>query len=709
MPMPTRERFLSILEKGPLSFRELVYQLGVSRGEREGFKGLVKDMMRDGLIVKTRAGRYGLSARMNLILGRLECHPDGYGFLIPEDGGEDIFIGPRGLKGGMHKDRVVVRVEGFKPAPMLRGRKKGKGGRREGRVIRILERAHKTVVGKLEMGKGFNFVTPVDERIFQEIVIPQKEDKGARIGEMVAVELIRWPTEHLNPIGRVVEVLGDPEDPDVEIEVVARRYGLPRQFPKDVQKEASSIPQEITGEDIVARVDLRGLKTFTIDGETAQDFDDAVSVETLKDGVRLWVSIADVSHYVKEGSALDREAYERGTSVYFPDRCIPMLPEALSNGICSLNPHAGRLAFTVEVEFDKRGGLRSHRFYESIIRSSERLTYTTVKRILADGDAGLRRRYSHILEDLEVMEGLCLELRERRMKMGSIDFDLPEPEIILDIEGRPEDIVRSERNIAHQIIEEFMLLANQVVAIFMAEKGLPFLYRVHEGPDGEKVEDLKDFIASFGLHLKGGPSPKAFQRVLKEVEGRPEERLINHVILRAMRQARYSEENLGHFGLAFDRYTHFTSPIRRYPDLVVHRLLKRALRGGFSAKEREGWETALPGIADHTSTRERIAMEAEREVVDLKKTQFMEDKIGKVYDGFIVGVTGFGFFVELKDYFVEGLVHVSSLQDDYYDFIEKGHCLVGGHTGKTFRIGDRVRVKMVKVDIERRRIDLQII
>ncbi|MBI5286146.1 MAG: ribonuclease R [Deltaproteobacteria bacterium] len=689
----------------PLSFRELVYQLNIPWKERDRVKRLIKDMIRDGILVKIKGERYGLPGRMNLVAGRLECHPDGYGFLIPEDGGEDIFIGSRGLKGGMHKDRVVVRVEGFKPVPA--GRKQGRDGRREGRVIRILERTHKTVVGKLEAGKGLNFVTPSDERILQEIIIPRQEGKGVRPGQMVVAELIRWPTEHLNPLGRLVEVLGEPDDPDVEIEVVARKYGLPYRFPTDVLKEAENVPQEVTDRDMKGRVDLRGITTFTIDGEKARDFDDAVAVEKLKGGdVRLWVSIADVSYYVKEGSPLDKEAYERGNSVYFPDRCIPMLPEALSNRICSLNPHVDRLAFTVEMGFDKRGELKRSRFYESVIRSRERLTYTAVKGILVDEGEGLRKRYSHILNNLEVMEELCLKLKAKRMEKGSIDFDLPEPEIILDIEGRPEDIIRSERSIAHQLIEEFMLAANKEVAKFITRAGIPFLYRVHEGPDEEKIDDLRGFIAGFGYRLNGGLTPKAFQRLLKEVEGRPDERVINHILLRSMKQARYSEENQGHFGLAFDCYTHFTSPIRRYPDLVVHRLLKRALKGSFSAKAKQRWEEALPDIADHTSARERVAMESEREVVDLKKAQFMQDKCGKVYDGFIVGVTSFGFFVELKDYFVEGLVHVSTLRDDYYTFVEREHSLVGERRGKVYRIGDAVKVKVAKVDLERRRIDM---
>lgn len=697
----------------PLSLRELAGVFGISKKDKLEFKKLVMVLVHDGSIVKIKGGRFGIPNKMNLVTGTLECHPDGYGFVVPDEGGEDVFVRQMLLKGAMHKDRVVVRVEGFKPVPA--GRKQGKGGKREGRIIRILERANKTIIGRFERAKGFGIVMPLDKRLTAACVIPPKDECSAKNGDVVVAEIVKWQAEHAKGryaapvVGKVIEILGDYEDPDVEAQVIARKYNLNYKFPRHVIDEAKAVPQTVEEHETKGRIDLRDITTITIDGETAKDFDDAVSIERLKNyGYRLWVSIADVSRYVKENSILDKEAFARGTSVYFPDRCIPMLPEELSNGICSLKPSVDRLAFTAEMEFDNEGIITGYKFYESVIKSIERMTYTSVKAILVDRDEHLLKRYSHIIDDLKIMEELSLKLKKERSKNGSIDFDLPEPQMIIDIEGRVEDIVKSERNIAHGIIEEFMLQANQTVAKFMAHSKTAFLYRVHEEPDNEDLLDFKEFISNFGYHLelKGRARPKTLQRFLEQVKGKTEEKLINHVLLRSMKQARYSEENIGHFGLAFDFYTHFTSPIRRYPDLIVHRLLKTMLAKKFSDKESAKWSAALPDIANHTSKMERNAMEAEREIVDLKKTQFMMDKVGEAFDGFITGVTSFGFFVELKDYFVEGLVHVTNLKDDYYTFFEKQHSLIGERTKKRFRIGDEVRVKIQKVDIGKRQIDL---
>src|SRR3990167_4229684 len=710
MTIPTKPSLLQFMQDKayrPLSFKELTRQMQIPKEQRDLFKKLLKDLVKDGHVIKIRGERYGVPAKMNLISGELTCHPKGFGFVMPEEGGKDIFINPGNMKGAMHRDKVVARVE---------GRSKG-NGKREGRIIRIVERAHKTIVGRFEKGKGFGIVIPSDERVLQEIIIPSKEIKNAKQGEIVEAEITRWPAEHMTPLGKIVAVLGDYEDPDVEIEVIVKKYGLLHKFPHNVITEAKEIPQMVAEEDIAGRIDLRNKNTVTIDGETAKDFDDAVSLERTTQGYKLWVSIADVAHYVKEESHLDMEAYKRGTSVYFPDRCIPMLPEALSNGICSLNPNVDRLTLTAEMDFDHHGNITHAKFYESIIKSAERLTYTKVKDILANnppsppfhkgGQGGVLERYSHILNDLKTMEELCLKIRKRRADLGSIDFDLPEPQIIIDIEGRVEDIVKSERNIAHQIIEEFMLAANQSVARHVAKKGLPFLYRVHEEPDEESIFEFKEFIRNFGYHLKGEKlSPKVLQEVLSAAAGKPEERLINHILLRSMKQAKYSEKNIGHFGLAFEYYSHFTSPIRRYPDLIVHRILKQIMKGRYSEKDKEHWERSLPEIAAHTSNRERNAMEAEREIVDLKKTQFMKDKIGEVYNGIISGVTSFGLFVELEGYFVEGLIHVTNMKDDYYIFMEKEHSLVVERTKKRFRVGDTAKVRIENVDIERRQIDM---
>lgn len=683
----------------PMSFKELSRALEIPKDERNRFKKLLRELVDEGTIIKIRGGRYGLTARMKLVTGKLTCHPDGFGFVIPEEGGEDIFISPGRMGGAMHGDTVVARVE----PPRTTGRKAGKF---EGRVIRIVRRANTTVVGRFRSDRGFYLVEPSEERVLQDIIIPKDEKKGAMDGMMVVAEIIRWPSKGASPCGRVVELLGDPEDPDVEAEVILKKYGLPTKFPAIVISELKDVPSEVIQEDMRGRVDLQDKTTFTIDGETAKDFDDAVSVDILPGGYRLRVSIADVSHYVTEGSALDMEAYARGTSVYFPDRCIPMLPEALSNGICSLNPGVVRLTMTAELEFDRRGEVTGKRFYESIIKSAERMTYTNVKKILEGEDPGLNERYSHLIDDLKAMRELAELLMARRSDMGSIDFDLPEPQIILDIEGRIEDIVRSERNIAHRIIEEFMLAANRAVAEEFSKREMPFLYRIHDEPDQESMTDFAEFAASFGIHFKPGGGPKAFQAVLAKVEGRPEERLINTVLLRSMKQAVYSDDNVGHFGLAFTDYTHFTSPIRRFPDLVVHRLLKVLLKKKYSAREQARMEESLAEIALQSSVRERKAMDAEREIVDLKKAQFMRDKVGDVFEGFISGVTSFGLFVELKDYFVEGLVHISNLMDDYYIFDEKRHTLIGENTHKRFTLADEVTVQIASVDLERRRIDL---
>ncbi|MEE9614694.1 MAG: ribonuclease R, partial [Thermodesulfobacteriota bacterium] len=682
----------------PLSIKELTRGLDVPGEARDGFKRLVKEMAAEGTLVKIRGNRYGLPSKMNLITGEMLCHPNGFGFVKPEEGGEDLFINPARLNGAMHGDRVVARVEGVK-----------RDGRREGRIIRVLTRAHKTVVGRLEKGqRGFSVVVPSNEKIITDIIIPPGEAMDAEEGSVVVCEITRWPAKHLSPQGKVTKKLGNPEDPDVEVEVITRKYGLPQKFPPAVLKEVKAGPARVGADDIKGRVDLRGLKVFTIDGESAKDFDDAVAVErTGKGGYRLHVSIADVSHYVKEGTLLDAEARTRATSVYFPDRCIPMLPEALSNGICSLNPREPRLTLTAELDFDSKGKPVGKKLYESVIKSSERLTYTEVRKVLADRDEETREKYSHIVEAIETMEELARKLNTRRAEGGSIDFDLPEPEIIIDIEGRIEDIIRSERNIAHRIIEEFMLAANRAVAEEFTSRKLPALHRVHEEPDEDAIREFKEFIAAFGYRLEA-KGPKGFQQIVKKVEGKPHERLVNHVLLRSMKRALYSAEEGGHFGLAFKDYTHFTSPIRRYPDLVIHRLVKLLLKKKYGKRERDRMAEALPPIASHSSERERNAMEAERELVDLKKAQFMADKVGERFEGFVSGVTSFGVFVELKEFFVEGLVHVSSLTDDYYLFDEKRHTLMGENTKRCFRPGTEVAVLVDRVDIARRRIDFSL-
>jgi len=680
-------------EEHPLLLKEVLRQLGLKKEEKEETKELLRDLVHEGKIVRIRGNRYGLPSKMNLVVGRVKCHPDGYGFVIPEEEGQgDIFVGARNLQEAMHGDRVVVRVESV--------RKKGK----EGRIIRILERSLRKVVGKFMKGKNYSYVIPEDEKILQEIFIPEGETKRARLNQIVVAEITRYPTERVRPEGRVTHILGYPDDPEVEVQIILHKYDLPHRFSSSALGETRSLSLIPSAEECSDRVDLRGIPTFTIDGEKARDFDDAVSIQEENDGgMTLYVSISDVSHYVREGDALDEEAYLRGTSVYFPDRAIPMFPPELSNQVCCLHPGVDRLTLTAELRYNAGGESRGIRFYPSVIHSNERLTYTIVKKILVDGDGELRERYRLLVPSLELMASLCRQLRQKRIERGTIDFDLPEPEVILNLQGETEEIIRAERNLAHQMIEEFMIAANEAVARFMEERRFPFVYRVHEPPGREAIEEFRRFISHLGYKMGKEParSPREFQKILEAVKGEPEEKVVNNILLRSMKWAKYASVNQGHFGLASEAYTHFTSPIRRYPDLIVHRLLKRAL----AKKNVNVTAEDLARKADHLSRRERVAMEAEREIVNRYRIRFMKERIGDIFEGVISSVTAFGFFVELADIFVEGLVRVTSLHDDYYQYHEKRYCLVGERTHKTFRIGDKVRVRLERVDVERRHLD----
>jgi ribonuclease R len=698
----------------PALLREVMRSMRVPKHQRKAFRLLLNEMVLSGEIVRIKGNRYGLPGKMNLIPGRLQGHPEGYGFVIPDQAGQtDIYVARRNMLDAMHGDHVVARVESFRP------QKTGTGAmRREGRIIRVLDRGTTQVIGRFDWSRNrdFGFVAPTDRRNWFDIYISADQTAGAADGDLVVAEIIRYPTPHRNPEGRVERILGKAYDPKVDTQMIMAEFSLPMVFPEQVTAEAQKVPSRVAPEMTRGIRDLRGLKTVTIDGEKARDFDDAVSIERAPGGrLRLWVHIADVSSYVPWGSALDLEARKRGTSVYFPDQVVPMFPEKLSNGICSLNPNEDRLALTAEMLFDAGGNQVEYELYQSVIRSDERMTYTAVGRILEKDDPELLKRYESLVPDFRLMRELADRLRALRMSGGSIDFDLPEPEIILDLQGQPLDIIREERNVAHRIIEEFMLAANRTVAGHMAERDVPSIYRIHEPPDPDRIADLSLFVASFGHVLKPGPSgeksagpvrPRVLQALLERVKGNPEERLINHVVLRSMKQARYSTENAGHFGLAADTYTHFTSPIRRYPDLIVHRLVKEILQKKKMAPGRADELAALlPEIARTCSERERIAMEAEREVVDLKKVRFMEDKMGEEFFGFITGVTSFGFFVELESFFVEGLVHITAIPDDYYVFLEKEHSLLGQHHRRRFRIADRVRVRVENVNLQKRQVD----
>ncbi|HEY5648959.1 MAG TPA: ribonuclease R, partial [Nitrospiria bacterium] len=554
-----------------------------------------------------------------------------------------------------------------------------------------------------------------DKRIGRDILVSKESSGEAAAGDLVVARITAYPTPYRNPEARVLRVIGKADDPKIDTEMVIAEFGLSKTFPPEVVSEADALPGKVPERDIKGRKDLRNLKTVTIDGESARDFDDAVSVQKVSGGrIRLWVHIADVGHYVAWDSPLDREARNRGTSVYFPDAVVPMLPERLSNGICSLNPKVDRLTLTAEMLFGPDGRRQDYSVYESVIRSDERMTYTAVKEIIEDRNPDACRRYQSLLDDFGLMEELARRLLDRRREDGSIDFDLPEPEIILDLQGRPTDILKGERYFSHRIIEEFMLAANRTVAEHLLALDVPLIFRTHEPPDPDVVKDFFSLVQSFGLapppkNSGGAPKkihPKVFQGIIEKVRGREEERLVNQVLLRSMKQTRYTMANAGHFGLAFDDYTHFTSPIRRYPDLVVHRILKETFKPrGMTRKRKDQLEHTLPDMARTSSERERTAMEAEREVVDLKKIRFLSDREGEEYFGHISGVTAFGFFVQLEGIFAEGLVHIGSIADDYYIYNDKRHCLTGRHKKKTFQLGNRVQIRIENVDLVRRQAD----
>ncbi|WP_432822784.1 ribonuclease R [Trichloromonas sp.] len=696
-------KFLATQARRPQTTRDILAGFRLKRGERQEALRLLDDMVEAGSLIRHKNGRYSLPRQVNLVVGKVSIHRDGYGFVSAPEARQDIFVPARHLGEVMDGDTVAVRVE--------RG---GRSGKPEGRVVRIVERSHRQVVGRYEAGRGFGYVVPADPKVRHDIFIFDQSATAPRPGQMVVARIDAFPSGSRGPEGTVIEILGDADDPAVEILTVAYKHNLPHRFPETVLAAAGEIPDQVLPDDLAGRIDLRSLPLVTIDGETARDFDDAVAVKAEADGrIRLWVAIADVGHYVAPKSLIDREAYERSTSVYFPGQCIPMLPEALSNGICSLNPEVDRLAMTAEMLFDRQGQRLESRFYPSVIRSRARLTYTEVHAMIEVAEQAVIDRYAPIYPDLKVMEQLARQLIEMRRRRGSLDFDLPEAEVVLGLRGKPENIVRAERTFAHRLIEEFMLAANEAVATFLHERQAPLLYRIHEPPDLEKLQAFQEFAAHFnyGLELGAtGVDPRRLQQLLDEASGRPEEKLLNNVLLRSLKQARYSADNAGHFGLAAKLYCHFTSPIRRYPDLVVHRILREVLaQGSLSESRKEALNRRLPPAGEHTSMRERRAMEAEREIVDLKKCQFMATRIDEEFDALVSGVQPFGFFVELNDVFIEGLVHVSSLTDDFYHYEEDLHRLIGEHRRRIYQVGFPVRVRLAKVDLARREIDFVLV
>jgi len=686
----------------PMAAEELLDNLELQRMDMADFLQILREMEAEGDIIKTRKKRYGIPEKMDLVVGRLQCNQRGFGFVLPRDEMyEDIYIPADGINGAMHNDRVIAKI--------IKG--KTEGARTEGEIIRILERANKKVVGTFEKSRNFGFVVPDDPRILDDIFIARNDTMGAKEGDKVVAEIVLWPGKRRNPEGNITEILGHRDDIGVDVLSIIRSYDIPEKFSDNVLEEAGALSGDISDIELKNRLDLRDMRIVTIDGADAKDLDDAVSVEKLPSGdFRLGVHIADVTHYVKENSLLDREAYGRGTSVYFLDRVIPMLPGRLSNNICSLNPKMDRLTMSVFMNINGRGDVVDYEIHESVIRTSERMTYSDVSDILEKNDPKLKKRYGYLVEDFKNMQKLHEILGRKRAERGSLEFEFDENKVILDDAGKPIDIVRVERRTADRIIEEFMLVCNQTVAEHMYWLGVPFIYRVHEEPDSEKIEAFNEFIYNFGYSIKGIKKvhPKALQGLITKVKGKKEERVINTLMLRALKRARYYHKSLGHYGLAVEYYCHFTSPIRRYPDLVIHRILKETLKGRINQKRTEYLKEFVEKAAFQSSERERAADEAEREVEDMKKVEYMADRIGEEFEGIVSGVTAFGMFVEL-DNGIEGMVRVSYMVDDFYHFDDKKYMLLGERTKKTYKIGDAVKVQVLKADLADNKLDFTLV
>jgi ribonuclease R len=693
-PLPSREYIAQILkEQGlPVSFAQLAELLDISAAERETFQRRLGAMAREGQLLVNRKNDYLLPERASLIAGKVQGHPDGFGFLIPDDGSPDIFLEQRQMNKTLHGDRVLARITGT-----------DRKGRPEGSIVEVTDRANSRVVGRVFVEHGVTFVVPENRRITQDILIAseKKSKVKATAGQIVMVEIIEQPSKYAQPVGRISEVLGNYADPGMEIEIALRKHDLPFEFTRDCLAENAKVPEKVKKTDLKGRKDLRELPLVTIDGETARDFDDAVYCEKKGRGWRLIVAIADVSHYVKPGMALDKEAFDRGNSVYFPRRVIPMLPEKLSNGICSLNPEVERLAMVCDMDISTTGSIKDYRFYPAVFRSHARLTYNQVWDWLSGATVAKTDEHKAIQPHLQNLYKLFQALAGARVKRGAIDFETVETEMHFNDDGKIEAIVPVTRNDAHRVIEECMLAANVCASDFLAQHKQECLYRIHEGPNEEKLKNLRSFISEFGLTLAGGDAPKAgdYAQLLEKAKARPDVQLLQTIMLRSLKQARYSPDNLGHFGLAYEHYTHFTSPIRRYPDLLVHRAIKSILAG----------ERYTPGdweiIGMHCSQTERRADEATRDVQNWLKCYYMQARIGETFVGSISAVTAFGIFVALDEVYVEGLVHVSELGADYFQFDPIKHQMLGERTGQRFRLGDRVRVKLVKADLESNRID----
>lgn len=700
-PIPSRDVILQVLEDAdrPLEFAGIADALNLHEDvDLEALSRRLGAMLRDGQVVQNRRGKILIPKRAGVIAGTVMAHRDGFGFLIPDEGGDDVFLSPRQMRPLMHNDRAAVRIRG-----------EDRRGRPEGSLVDVLERRTTTLVGRFSMEQGISFVVPDNSRYTQEVLVPPDARDGAQDGQIVLVDIVEQPTKHSQPIGRVSRVLGEHRAAGMEVEIAIHSHGLPHEWPDAVLRQAEQFGDSVPESAKQGRTDLRDLDLVTIDGEDARDFDDAVYAEPRGDGWRLIVAIADVSHYVKPGTPLDNEAQNRATSVYFPDWVIPMLPEALSNGLCSLNPKVDRLCMVCDMQVNARGHVTHAHFYEGVMQSKARLTYTEVGAFF-DGDPAARRRQDHLAPRLHALHDLYGALRKARRQRGALDFDRPETKIVFGRDRKIDSIVPVVRNDAHKLIEECMIAANVAGAVFLTKHRMPTLYRIHDRPDPDRIQQLRDFLGPLGLSLGGGekPEPKHFAKLIEAVQARSDRDLIEMVVLRSLAQAVYHADDIGHFGLSHSTYLHFTSPIRRYPDLLVHRAIRHVVRGGtaetfaYSLKDMEM-------LGSRCSMAERRADEATRDAVNWLKCDYMSDKLGEEFDGVVMGVTNFGIFVALSGLDIEGLVHVTALPDDYYQFDAARHCLVGERSGRVFQLTDRVRVKVARVDLEERKIDFDLV
>jgi ribonuclease R len=701
-PIPSREHILQLIEHAgkPLRRADICEAFTLtSEDQLEALRRRLRAMERDGQLLFNRSQQYCLVNNKDLLAGRIIGHADGFGFLKPDDGSDDLFLSPREMNQLMHNDRALVRIAGI-----------DKKGRREGAVVEVLERKTNQVVGRFFKEDGFSYVVPDIKNLAQNILIQKGGAGKAKKGQIVIVEITEQPTKQRQPIGRIVEILGNHLAPGMEIQMAIRSYELPYQWPDELLEEIKPLSPEVPEEAKAGRVDLRDTPLVTIDGEDARDFDDAVFCKKTPKGWKLLVAIADVSHYVKVDTALDREAKNRSTSVYFPEQVIPMLPEILSNGLCSLNPNVDRLCMVCELTIDQQGIVGRTRFFEAVMRSHARLTYTEVAKVLVDGDKLLAKKYLSLLPHLQSLYALYQAMRVSRDQRGAIDFDTQETKIIFGKDRKIEKIIPTERNDAHKLIEEFMIAANSAAARFLNAKKIPRLLRIHEGPSADKLVNLRTFLGELGLKMSGGlqPTPLDYMHLLESIRNRPDAHLIQTVLLRSMSQAVYSPDTKGHFGLALEAYTHFTSPIRRYPDLLVHRAIRHCLQGKNAASFCYGIPEMIT-LGEHCSANERRADDATRDVVSWLKCEYMMDKVGEEFDGIISAVTSFGFFVELAEIFVEGLVHISNLGQDYFHFDPISHQLKGERTNINFRLGDSVRVIVSRVDLDEKKIDFDLI